>query len=79
MQGFGEALVLSFANSDLEWRHARMVDNGASFDFPEYTPHITLSYGENVDPDTVEAYQGEIILGPEAFQVIDLDNEWTSN
>ena len=77
MQGFGEALVLSFANSDLEWRHARMVDNGASFDFPEYTPHVTISYGEDVDPDTVEAYQGEIILGPETFQIIDLDNEWS--
>lgn len=71
MQQFNEAVVLSFANSELEWRQASMVREGASFDYTEYTPHVTISYGEKVDLDKVKPYQGEIVLGPETFQVID--------
>lgn len=74
MQQFNDALVLSFANHSLEWRHERMVENGASFDYSEYTPHVTIGYGNDVDVETLEAYQGEIILGPETFQ--DLNDDW---
>ena len=73
MQQFNDAVVLSFANSELEWRQDRMVREGASFDYEEYTPHVTISYGEDVDLGTIEAYQGEIILGPEVFQELDTE------
>jgi uncharacterized protein len=71
MEKFGEARVLLFNSNMLRWRHDEMVDKGASWDHPEYQPHITISY----DPDApdlagVEPYQGEIILGPEIFDEV---------
>ncbi|TAV89304.1 anti-CBASS protein Acb1 family protein [Rhizobium leguminosarum] len=68
MEKFGEARVLLFASNMLQWRHREMVELGASWDHPEYQPHITISYDPDApDLSTVEAYQGEIILGPEIF------------
>jgi 2'-5' RNA ligase len=38
-------LVLEVASSDLVKRHNEiMTDYGASYDFPQYKPHLTLSY-----------------------------------
>ncbi|MCD1266061.1 hypothetical protein B5M44_24900 [Shinella sumterensis] len=77
MEKFGEARVLLFNSNMLRWRHDEMVDKGASWDHPEYQPHITISY----DPDTpdladVEPYQGEIVLGPEVFE--EVKENWQS-
>lgn len=68
METFGEAKVLLIQSNVLTWRHEEMVRNGASFDFPEYQPHITISYGAM--PDNVEPYQGVIKLGPEIFEEV---------
>lgn len=69
MEQFGEATVLLFASNMLKWRHDEMVDKGATWDHPEYQPHITISYGgAPADLSKVEAYQGEIVLGPELFE-----------
>lgn len=68
MEKFGEARVLLFVSNMLSWRHEEMVERGASWDHPEYQPHITISYDEDApDLATVEVYQGEILLGPEIF------------
>jgi hypothetical protein len=50
-----------------------MVEKGASWDHPEYQPHITISCDDDApELATVEPYQGEILLGPEVFkEVID--------
>lgn len=74
MDRFGEATVLLFASSTLSWRHENMVREGASWDHPEYQPHITISYAED-GPDLVdvEPYQGEIVLGPEIFEEVRTD------
>lgn len=69
METFGEAKVLLIQSNMLQWRHEEMVGNGASFDFPEYQPHITISYGDM--PDNVEPYQGKIVLGPEIFSEVE--------
>nr|WP_280518901.1 anti-CBASS Acb1 family protein [Shinella curvata] len=71
MERFGEARVLLFNSNMLRWRHDEMVDKGASWDHPEYQPHITISYDPG-SPDLadVEPYQGEIVLGPERFAEI---------
>jgi phage-related protein (TIGR01555 family) len=78
MEQFGEARVLLFKASELQWRHESIKEAGASWDHPEYQPHITISY----DPDApdlaeVEPYQGEIILGPELFA--EVKEDWASN
>lgn len=66
MEAFGEAKVLLISANDLQWRHRHMREMGASYDFEEYQPHVTISYGDM--PENVEPYQGEIVLGPEIFE-----------
>lgn len=71
VEKFGDALVLRFACSELKWRNSEASEKGASYDFDEYKPHITLSYSFDGDVDAIEPYQGEIVLGPEMFEEID--------
>ncbi len=61
--------VLMFSSSRLGWRHEQIKHNGASWDYPDYQPHISLT-GESVDLEGVEAYQGAIELGPEKFEEV---------
>lgn len=71
------ATVLLFNCSELAWRHEDMIRNGASFDFPEYQPHVTISYtGAPADLSKVEPYRGELRFGPEIFEELNLD--WKS-
>ncbi|TAX45943.1 DUF1073 domain-containing protein (plasmid) [Rhizobium leguminosarum] len=78
MEKFGEARVLLFASNMLQWRHREMVELGASWDHPEYQPHITISYDPDApDLSTMEAYQDEIILGPEIFT--EVNEGWKSS
>lgn len=71
------AVVLLFASSELSWRHEDMVRNGASDDFPEYQPHVTITYqGSDIDLDKVEPYRGKLEFGPEIFE--ELDEDWAS-
>ncbi len=64
----GEAVVLRFSSPSLEDRWKAFVDGGASWDYPEYRPHLTISYDAgDVDVNQVEPYAGEIQLGPEVF------------
>jgi phage-related protein (TIGR01555 family) len=67
------AVVLLFGSSALSWRHEDMVRNGASHDFDEYQPHVSITYeGSDVDLSKVESYRGELIFGPEIFaEVVD--------
>ncbi len=65
------AVVLHFADDRLENRHREMRRMGASWDFPSYLPHVTLTYdpGE-VDPANVAPYRGRLVFGPEIFEPI---------
>jgi phage-related protein (TIGR01555 family) len=71
------AVVLLFASSALSWRHDDMVSKGASHDFDEYQPHVTITYAAPADLDLtkVEPYQGELRFGPEIFA--EVDEDWT--
>jgi len=68
MESFGNARVLLISAAELRWRHEEMIRNGAVSDYPEYQPHITITYGEM--PADVEPYQGKIVLGPEIFEEV---------
>lgn len=75
MERFGEARVLLFKAAELDWRHESIKAAGASWDHPEYQSHITISYDpESPDLESIEPYQGEIILGPEIFA--EVKEEW---
>lgn len=74
MEQFGEARVLLFASSSLKWRHEGIKDAGASWDHPDYQPHITISYDpQSPELAAVAPYTGKIVLGPEIFAEVDED------
>lgn len=74
---FGQgAIVLEFACSACSWRNEAMRTAGASWDWPTYQPHITITYNEpDLDLSKVEPYRGKIVLGPEVFEPI--DDNWS--
>lgn len=66
------AVVVLFRSDELLWRHAQFKEFGASWDYAEYQPHVTISYdAAGVDLSKVEPYQGPILLGPERFERLD--------
>lgn len=70
--GDGGAVVLRFDNSTLQARWKELVDSGASWDFPEYKPHVTISWDAgDVDLSNVVPYEGPLIFGPEIMKPID--------
>jgi hypothetical protein len=78
MERFGEAIVLQFASSRLTWRHEDIKRMGAETDYPEYQPHITISWAmpEGMDLSKVEPYRGKIELGAEVFE--EVNDDWKS-
>lgn len=75
---FGEgALVLQFASWGLSSRHADMIRAGASHDYGDYAPHVTISYeAGSIDLEAIKPYTGELRFGPEIFAPLDPD--WKS-
>lgn len=63
------AVVLLFSSTQLQWRHEEMVRKGASHDFDEYQPHVTITYQApaGLDLDSVEPFRGKLVFGPEIF------------
>lgn len=79
MEAFGanqDTLVLAFVCSSLSWRHEGMVQAGASWDWPDYQPHVSISYAFDGDIESIEPWRGEIKLGPEIFEAI--NENWSS-
>jgi len=65
----GMSAVILFASAQLCWRHESIIRAGGSHDYPDYTPHISLTKA-TVDLSKVEPYRGRIVLGPEIFEEI---------
>ena len=71
----GGAIVLMFTSATLAYRHEAIRRAGASWDHPDYQPHITISYdGDGVDLKAIEPYRGPLHFGPEIFE--ELDEGW---
>lgn len=71
------AVVLLFGSNDLIYRHERIMrEAGASHDFPDYQPHVTITYQAppGLDLATVEPFRGALEFGPEIFE--EIDDEW---
>lgn len=68
-----EWVVLLFTSSELRWRHEAAKEAGASWDFNEYQPHISLMKNPDIDIENIEPYRGKIVLGPEIFEERDID------
>lgn len=79
LERFGEgAVVLQFASWSLQSRHNEMVQAGASHDYPEYLPHVTVTYEAPADLDieTIKPFSGELRFGEEIFEPLNPD--WKS-
>ncbi len=76
MEAFGQDgnyYALLIVANELKWRHEAMFEQGASWDWPEYQPHITIQVGGDVDLTKITPYQGKITLGPEIFEEVRAD------
>jgi len=75
------AVVLEISSYELQWAHDRFINIGATYDWGDYKPHITLTYSKPADLDLskITAFTGRITLGPEIFEEIDLDDAWRDN
>jgi hypothetical protein len=68
------ATVLLFSSDDLQKRWAEFKADGASWDFPEYRPHITITYAATPEQaQAMEPYTGPLVFGPEEFAEIRQD------
>lgn len=69
--GSDGAIVLAFESDTLTERWMDFKRAGASWSFPSFTPHVTLSYsGKGVDLAKVHPYAGDIVLGEECWEEI---------
>jgi hypothetical protein len=74
-----QAIVLLFNSSDLCWRHEQLEQAGATHDYDEYQPHVTITYEApaGFDMAAVEPYRGELIFGPEIFE--EVNEDWSQS
>ena len=71
------AVVLLFRDDGLEYRHRSIHSEsiGAQWDFPEYQPHVTITWDAgDLDLDDIEPYQGPLVFGPEIFA--EVKDDW---
>lgn len=71
------AIVLKFESRELHHRWKRLRELGASWDWPSYQPHITLTYSgdsfSNSDIENMEPYEGVLWFGAECWNNINED------
>lgn len=80
VEKLGAAAVLLFGSSALSYRHVSITSStGASWDFPDFQPHVTISYEPppGLVLPQVEPYTGELLFGPEVFE--EVDDDWQNN
>lgn len=77
IEKLGRATTLLFVSTWLSWRHESIRQAGASWDFEEYQPHVTITWQEDTPRlEDIEPYRGEIVLGPEIFE--EVQEDWSS-
>lgn len=76
-----DILVLRIDDPELQKRNQEFRDAGASSDFPDYKPHITITYRaadlEEGAHEKIEPYKGEIVFGPEVFK--EIEENWSDD
>lgn len=67
----GGAVVLELESRALSQRWAQFVMAGASWDYPDFRPHITLGYEEGITTEGRKLIMSEIPFGPEIREILD--------
>lgn len=72
------AVVLLFECPDLSARWLQIRDLGASWDFPSYRPHVSITYEADpaLDVSKIEPFDGLLEFGPEELGPV--DDDWSS-
>lgn len=71
---FGDYLVqLVLTDVRLFSRFNYFKQNGCSWDYPSYCPHISIAEHTKTDLNEIEPYQGNIIPGPEIWEELNTD------
>lgn len=76
VERFGDAAVLCVDCPELQRRWQEYRDAGASWDYPTYRPHVTLSYRGDV-PSDLEPFDEPLVLEAEVREVIKED--WSAS
>jgi len=71
-------LVMLLEAPELVNLHGELIKAGATHDFPEYNPHVTLSYDVPVDYDWQSIILPPIYLLPNKIYFEPLDIDWNS-
>lgn len=68
------AVALKFKSAALQWRHEAIREAGATWDHPEYQPHVTITWNAaGMDLSKVEPFRGQLHFGPEIFSELNDD------
>lgn len=73
----GDAVVLKFESDELQRRWGAIRDLGASWDYPSYQPHVSITFNvisKNFDLSKVVPFDGVIHFGREQQKLI--NNNW---
>lgn len=75
IEKFGDGiLVLKFESEVIHNRWKQFLDAGASWDYPVYNSHVTITYsGKELDISNIKPYDGDLIFGAEVFEELNLD------
>lgn len=67
-------IALKFDSVHFQKRWQYFIDNGASWDYPSYQSHVTLSYkGSKRNFKNVEPFKDELQFGSEEWKPLDLN------
>ena len=71
------AVVLKIQSDELQYEHLMFRQMGASWDFQEYTPHISITYqGRDLPIADMQPFVGDIVLGP--LRAKPMNTDWDS-
>lgn len=74
IEAFGEdkkSIVLLFESNHLKKRWQYFLDNGCSWDYPSFKPHVSITYeGTDLKINTIAPYDGQLRFGPEEFDEV---------
>ncbi len=68
------AVVTTFECPALQERWGEFRTAGASWDWPSFQPHVTITYnGDGIDLSKIEPFPDPLIFGPEVWEELNLD------
>ena len=71
---FGDSVVLEFESREISQRWAAMIMAGATWDYPQYRPHVTIAVDPGARVDNIIPPSIDLRFGPERRET--LNDDW---